>query len=109
MSDDAFHDWAYALHQHDRGHTPPPTPARPSRHVVEVAEGEVVATLIMGLYHSWCSECGGVDVNGGEELYCTNCGAAFHFIRPSRHERFLPEDYEIIRSIAQATGLQING
>lgn len=95
----------------DRMHVPPPpyTLSTPPRHVREAREGEAVATLVMGLYHNHCSECDGIDVNGGEELECTNCGAPFHFIRADARDRFLPEDYKAIEAIARATGLQISG
>lgn len=66
------------------------------------------ATIIMWRYKNTCGECGGEEVMGGDDFRCPHCGVEFYFIRPS-DEPLLSSDIQVIRDIAQATGLQFNG
>lgn len=62
--------------------------------------------IVMGLWNNWCAVCRAKDVMSSPEFVCSGCGIEFRFIRAS-NERWLPEDFEHLRDIATATGLQL--
>lgn len=107
----ALDDWSYAVRsaRRDRQRMPPPVPPpQPQKHVHEGLDDG--ATLIMGRWNVWCGACQSkiTDRMPEDEIACPDCGAYFFFIRPA-DEPLVPEDYKVIESVAQATGLVLSG